>query len=259
MNLENNPLFTEENVNAVINLDSEVSKPIVMEYGEGYTRFFALSITNIIIVMILIAFIISPIFCEEYQKSMDSLILTSKNGKTSQILAKIFTGVSIGVLVTFILLGACLLTCLVTYGFEGGLSAIQNYVALLTFNFTMLDAVVLLFITSAFGSFLIVSIGLFLSSITRSAIIPLVVSIVIASLGMFSGINFDIAEKIRFFLPASMGSFWDVVATQLSFNIFGTTVWLYQAVCIVAFSVGSLLLFFAYSNFKKHQVQWFIG
>ena len=104
LNLENNPLFTQENVEIVMELDDKVEKPIIIQYDEGYTRFLALSTSNALIIMILIAFIVSPMFSEEYQKRTDSLILTSKYGKNKQILAKLFTGVSIGVIITFVLM-----------------------------------------------------------------------------------------------------------------------------------------------------------
>ena len=254
LNLENNPLFTQENVEIVMELDNEVEKPIIIQYDEGYTRFLALSTTNALIIMILMAFIVSPIFSEEYQKRTDSLILTSKYGKNKQILAKLFTGVSIGAFITFILMLVCYLACMFAYGFEGANAAIQNYVALITYNFTMLEVVTLLFITTTFGSFLMVAISLFLSSAISKPIATLAISMVIAVLGMINGVTLPGLEKIRYFSPSALGAFGDVI-TQFSWSIFGVNIMLYQAVCIVAFVIGTALLLITYRNFKKHQVE----
>ena len=254
LNLENNPLFTQENVEIVMELDDKVEKPIIIQYDEGYTRFLALSTSNALIIMILIAFIVSPMFSEEYQKRTDSLILTSKYGKNKQILAKLFTGVSIGVIITFVLMLACYLACMLGYGFEGANAAIQNYVGLTTYNFTMLDVVMLLFITTTFGSFFMVAISLFLSSAISKSIAALAISMVIAILGMINGVTLPGFEKVRYFLPTAMGGFWDVT-TQFAWSIFGINIMLYQAVCIVAFVIGTALLILTYRNFKKHQVE----
>ena len=254
LNLENNPLFTQENVEVVMELDTKVEKPIVIQYDEGYTRFLALSTSNALLIMILLAFIISPMFSEEYQKRTDSLILSSKYGKNKQILAKLFTGVSIGVIITFMLMLAGYLACMLAYGFEGTNAAIQNYVGLSTYNFTMLDVVVLLFITTTFGSFLMVAISLFLSSAISKPIAALAISMVIAILGIINGVALPGFEKVRYFLPTALGTFWDVTV-QFSWSIFGINIMLYQAVCMVAFVIGTGLLLLTYGNFKKHQAQ----
>ncbi|ONI46229.1 hypothetical protein AN641_01995 [Candidatus Epulonipiscioides gigas] len=251
-NLENNPLFSDENVEAVINLDQKVEKPIIIQYDTGYERFMALSMTNVLTIMMLIAFIVSPIFSDEYQKGIDNLILTSKNGKKSQSFAKIFTAVSISVIISIISLLVCYYTLMLIYGFEGANSAIQNYIGPLTYNFTMLDCVILLIITTCFGGFLLTGFSLCLSSIFKQSVISLALSVAIVLFGMM---NINGLEKVRYFLPIAMGSFFDVIAVQFSFNIFGVTIWLYQAVCIVAFMVGSLFLVLAYRNFKNHQIK----
>ncbi|MFI3171505.1 MAG: hypothetical protein R3Y58_03905 [Eubacteriales bacterium] len=52
--------------------------------------------------------------------------------------------------------------------------------------------------------------------------------------------------KAQYFLPTAIASF-NTFVMQLSFDIFGLELWLYQAVCIVALGVGSLLLLFTLS------------
>ncbi len=81
LNLENNDSFSQDNVERVIALDSEVQKPFVIQYAGGYYRNLMLSASKAIIIMLFLVFIVSPVFADEYQRGTGSLILTSKNGK----------------------------------------------------------------------------------------------------------------------------------------------------------------------------------
>ncbi|MEG2441955.1 MAG: hypothetical protein RSB37_10655, partial [Acetivibrio sp.] len=71
----------------------------------------------------------------------------------------------------------------------------------------------------------------------------------------FNGIFPNLIKKIRYFLPSPMGTYFDVILNQYSWTIFGIDIWLYQAVCVVAFAVSSLLLVLTYCNFKRHQIK----
>lgn len=73
-------------------------------------------------------------------------------------------------------------------------------------------------------------------------------------LGMLDRIFPSFAEKVRYFLPSPMGTYFDVILNQYSWTILGIDIWLYQAVCIVAVVISSLLLLLTYRNFKRHQV-----
>lgn len=254
VNLENNDLYSQANVETVLALDKEVSKPFTMQYADGYLRFFAFSVTNAFIVMFLIAFILSPIFSEEYQIGTDSLILTSKNGKDSQAFAKLFTAVSFSVAMAFLFLLIGYLQCMMIYGFEGANAQIQLHIPLLTYHFTMIEVAGLLFITTIFGAFLMTGICVCLSSALNKSVVVLAICVIVILLGMFNGLSVPGFEKLRYFLPSSMGTYFDVIVNQFSFHVFGTQVMLYQMVCIVAFVVGSILLLIALRNFKHHQI-----
>ncbi|MEG0693113.1 MAG: ABC transporter permease subunit, partial [Oscillospiraceae bacterium] len=233
LNLENNPAFTTRNVERIIEADSQVQKPFIMESTVGYERFFAFSTTNAFIVMFLIAFILSPIFVNEYSQRTDSLILSSKNGKTSQIYAKVFTGVSFSIAISAIFTFIGYLLCMCVYGFEGANAPVQLHMPLLTYNFTMLEVVMLLFVTTTLASLLMTGICFCLSSSMKNSIVVLAVSVTVVLLGMFNGIFPSFIEKIRYFLPSPMGTYFDVILNQYSWNIFGIDIWLYQAVCVV--------------------------
>lgn len=252
LNLENNPLFTDRNIERIMGIDDEVVKPITLQYHEGYKRFLNMSSVTALCIMILVSFILTPLFSDEHQKRTDSLILTSKNGKNSFIKAKIFTAFSFSLILTTLILAVSYLICMAIYGFDGFNASLQNMIGLVTYNFTLLEVILLLTTTTIFGSFLMMSITLFFSSCTKP-IACLMLSLSVVVLGMFNGLTMEWFVKLRMFLPTAMGTFDDIIS-QLSWNILGADIWSYQAVCIVAFVVGSLLLLFTCHNFKQHQV-----
>ena len=254
LNLENNPNFSPQNIERIIEIDKNVKKPFTMEYTFGYERFFTLSTTNAFIIMFLVAFILSPIFVNEYSQKTDSLILASKNGKRSQILAKIFTGVSFSILLTLFLSLLGYVLCMLIYGFDGANAPMQLHMPLITYNFTMIELVILLCVTTAFGSLLMTGICLFLSSVANRSIVVLAISITIILLGMFNNIFPNSIHKVKFFFPSAMGTYFDVILHQYSWNILGIDLWLYQAVCFVALVIGSSLLIVSYHKFKNHQI-----
>lgn len=253
INLTNNPLFSDSDVEKIIEMDKEVQKPFIMAYKDGYQRFFSLSVTTIVIILFVISFCISPIFNEEYSKKTDSLILTSKNGKKSFIYAKIFTSISVSFILTLLFIFSTYFTCMAIYGFDGTNAQIQLLIPAITYPFTMLDATILVTITSLFGAFLHTTICMLISSFTKSSIIPMAITSVLILVGLFNGINNEFFIKLRHFLPSAMGNFGDITL-QLVFDVFGIQIMLYQIVCIVSFIVGIMFLLFAIQNFKKHQV-----
>lgn len=252
LNLENNPLFTDKNIERVMEIDNEVVKPFTLQYHEGYRRFLNMSSVNALCIMILVCFILSPLFSDEHQKKTDSLILTSKNGKRSFIKAKIFTAFSCSAAITLLILAVAYLICMLIYGFDGFNASLQNMIGLVTYNFTLAEVILLLTVTTIFGSFLMMSITLFFSSCTKP-ITCLMLSLSVVVLGLFNGLTMEWFVKLRMFLPTAMGIFDDII-TQLTWSILGADIWSYQAVCMVAFVVGSVLLLLTSRNFKRHQV-----
>ncbi len=253
-NLENNSMFTQENVERVIAIDDAVEKPFVLEYVDGYYRYIQLSQTNTILIILLICFIISPIFSNEYQTGTANLILTSKNGKKSQIFAKMFTSISLAALLVVGVLLACYIAMILFYGNHGANAQIQLLIPLITYHFTLLEVCILLFITTLFGAVFMTAVAMLISSVSRKSFIALTACVVFNIAFMYKlPINNDFYYTVLKFFPYAMGNSNEML-TQLSFTILGVDIWLYQAVCIVALVVSSVLLLLIYENFKQHQV-----
>lgn len=252
-NLTNNPFFSDSDIKKIMSLDTEVEKPFTMYYTDGYERFLVLSITTSLMALLVLSFSLSPIFSNEYAMGTDALILTTKNGKNTLIQAKIFSSLVFTFSLMLLFNLVVYFSSMAIYGFDGGIAQIQLMIPALTYNFTMIETVILIIITSLFAAFLHTSLCLFVSSLSNNSIVPMTITTVLLILGMFNGPSIEFFVKLKCFLPISMGSFWDMT-TQYVFNIFSLQIMLYQAVCIVALIVGTLLLAGSYRNFKTHQV-----
>lgn len=253
-NLTNNPSYSASDVEQILAMDKDVQKPFVMAYTDGYQRFFALSITTMMAILFLISLIISPIFSREYSRHTDSLILTSKNGKRSLIYAKIFASLSISTGVTMIFLMSMYLTCMGIYEFDGAHAQIQLLIPLLTYDWTLLETAGLLLGTSLLGGVLHTAICMSVSAYAKKTIMPMAVSTILIMIGMFNGIQLPFFEEVRYFLPISMGSFYDTLSTPLIINWFGVGIPLYQAICIGACTMSALLIMATIRGFRRHQV-----
>ncbi len=253
-NLENNPLFSPSDIEKVMQLDTNVQKPFIMHYSDGYQRFFALSLITMAILLFSISFCLSPIFSNEYSKQMDSLILTSKNGRKTFLHAKLFMSISFSFFLSLLFIFSAYFVCMGIYGFEGTHAQIQLLLPAITYNFTMLDVTLLLIITSLFGAFLHTGICMFISAFSKNPIIPMTITSILILAGMSNiGSNSVFFMKARYFLPSTMGSFFDIT-TQLVFTIFNIQFMLYQMACLIAAILGILFFIVAVQRFKRHQV-----
>ncbi len=244
--------WNEKQTEYVLSINESVNEPFVFQYANGYKSFLGVTLMVIILIaFFLISFIISPVFSYEYNKNMDSLILTTKNGKKSVIYAKIFVTFTIGAFLTLALMCFSLLVTLGIYGFDGGLGQIQLYVNFSVYDFTFIQVVALLFVTATIGGIFHASLCMVVSAFTEKSIIPMTVSIIaIAMSGSFSGV--PILEKVLMFLPQSISRF-DYVIQPVVFNFFGMSFMFYQALFIIVIPIIILFGVITFNRFKNYQ------
>lgn len=96
-----------------------LGKEVVMEYSRGWTAFFDILVIGLVIGSIVIIFSISIVFANESQSKMLQLLFTTKEGKRTDIYAKIAAAytVSLGVWSGVVILD--FLLCGMVYGFDG--------------------------------------------------------------------------------------------------------------------------------------------
>lgn len=105
--------------------DSDVKNSLVWGYTEGCASTISVILSSMLIIGFIIVIAISPVYSDEYTSGMDSLILTSRFGKTKVIYAKMAASIIFGL--SLALFSIIMLTVLFTinYGFTGWEASVQ--------------------------------------------------------------------------------------------------------------------------------------
>lgn len=117
--------------------------PMPLTYGKiqnGWGDSVGIIYVVAILSMICIAATLSGVFSEETQLHTDALIFSSRNGKTRLVTAKLFAGITVGMLETLILLIACVGTEFAISGFSGGETSVQFFVGPTAMDMTVRQA-----------------------------------------------------------------------------------------------------------------------
>ncbi len=252
-NLTNNPLWSSTDVDIVLAMDRSVTKPFVMAYNDGYERTFALTSLTILLTLFMLSYSLSPIMSLEYRYGTDALILSSRNGKIFLTLAKLFVAFSFSLFLFLFYFMTAFITCLIIYGTEGLHSSLQLIIPLNTYAFTVFDCLILVMITGLVGTFLHTSICLFLSAKSQNPVIPMAVSTALIIIGLFNGINAPVIGKLRYLLPSSLGSFYEIIK-PLIYHIGPFQFPLYQWGILFGLGVTLLLTFTSFYTFRNHQI-----
>ena len=116
-------------------------------------------------------------FIIEYNSNMDGLIKATKNGKKQLVISKfIAAGVSASI-VNLSILYTMVLRALVSLNFKGLDTPLKNlwYFGNSGSNVTVIQMILMMTINIIIGSFLLAALGLFLSSISKNAIVPFLI------------------------------------------------------------------------------------
>ncbi|MDB8794160.1 hypothetical protein PN290_11440 [Romboutsia sp. 1001216sp1] len=116
-------------------------------------------------------------FIIEYNSNMDGLIKATKNGKKQLVISKfIAAGVSASI-VNLSILYTMVLRALVSLNFKGLDTPLKNlwYFGNSGSNITVIQMILMMTINIIIGSFLLAALGLFLSSISKNAIVPFLI------------------------------------------------------------------------------------
>lgn len=237
-------------------LDDIVKKPFVLACTDGYTRFFSIMYTTGIVACFVAAICLSPIFASEYTTKTDQLILSSRNGKKSLILAKLFTGLTLSGGICSSLTILTYFECMMVFGVDGANTPIQLYLPLSTYPLTMLQMAVIFSLCILFANLLMSSIALLLSAKLKTpfGVIIIMSILTIAPMFMNASESNAVQHNMLALLPTNMMGLW-MVTSPFLFEVFGCVLQPYIFMPMFAGIVTVFLMPFSYRMFKNHQIQ----
>ena len=216
-------------------------------YADIFNKYYGLApLIGIIMFMIF-----AGSYVTEYSSNMDNLIKTTKNGRKQIVLAK---SIANGIAVSLINISIFLLMSLKAFRlfkFKGLDTPLKNlwYFGKSGSNITVIQMVIIMIITIIAGSFLFAQLGLFLSSISKKAVMPFFVGGIIMGLPYFSdfyGISQLFPKDVVGFTPL-----WGMYSCQLIRYKVPSFVFLTFGLIVI---VGSIVLYkFTFNTFSKER------
>ena len=231
---------------------NQINTPLTFEYADGYWQTYSMVYTAAIVSCFAIAVCVAPIFAGEYTSKVSQLILSSKKGKSTVVLAKIFTGLSAGVIIAA---GAVLLndiTLLCIYGTGGAGSAVQIYNIMMPYALTAAQVTIVQGICAVAGGLFAAAIIMALSAKLKTPFGVLGIFSVILIAPMFiNPPDIKWVEQLLALLPGEMSAIWNVVWEP--YDLFGLILRPYVFIPIFALLAAGGLGYIAYKGFQKYQ------
>ena len=249
--------FSDNEKDFWLNRISSIETPYEYGYHAGWEML--LNCAELFIIGIIgICICVSGTFSGEYQSGADSIILSSRYGKSKLITAKILAAFVYSLLIftLFVLVGCGIQ--LVTFGTDGWDLPIQVLNSITPYSLTLLEATLIEVATLYLILLGMVSVTLLLSAKMKSSVPVLVINILIMMLPMFFGISetSGIWNRILVLLPyraaqpvfsSDFYSYFGYPLGGLIFDIVTIRMLLYV---VIAF----LCMPFAKQTWKRHQV-----
>ncbi|MBD5457675.1 MAG: ABC transporter permease [Lachnospiraceae bacterium] len=108
--------IAESDLGAVMEI---TGKEIILEYYKGWKAFVIVLYVGMVVGSILVIFAVSPLFANERQIRMLSLLFTAKEGKKKDVVIKIGAALTVSVCIWAVIFLLDLLLCGVVYGLDG--------------------------------------------------------------------------------------------------------------------------------------------
>ena len=249
--------FSDSDKNFWLDRISSIHTPYEYSYHAGWRML--LSCLELFVVGIIgICICVTGTFSGEYQCGADSIILSSRYGKSKLVTAKIMAAFVYSVLVfTLFIITGCGIQ-LATFGTDGWNLPIQALNSIAPYSLSLLGATLTAVVTLYFVLLGMVSLTLLLSAKMKSSVPVLAIIILIMMLPMFLGISetSGIWNRILVLLPyrATQPVFSNDFYGYFGYP-FGRVIFDIVTVRIVVYMVIVLLCVpFARNAWKKHQV-----
>ncbi|MCC0634572.1 ABC transporter permease [Clostridioides sp. ZZV15-6388] len=245
--------YTQKEKEFWLSKNKKINEPYLNGYYEGW-NYFLLGRDLLIFTILAICISIASVFSGEYQSGTDSLILSSKYGKTKVITAKIISSFLFGTIVftinTIISIGILLLS----FGVDGWNLPLQLTVSSTPYPVTFLQATLLSILVIYMILIALIGFTLLLSSCMKSPFPVLITDIALLFIPLFlkySETNWLYNQILRI-LPSNAISF--SFSEYINYRFGSLIIDLPTMIIFTGLILSIIILPFIKNNFRKHQV-----
>lgn len=231
--------FTKEEKDFLIQNYENLKTPFYYEYIDGWSALLQNISTFILILALVIGFLVSGIFSDEFQTKADSIFFSTKLGRNKGVLSKM--GVGFMITSVFYLFFVLLYTgiVLLVLGTDGANCPIQLDLWRSVYNITILQAYLLIVLGGYVGTLFASLLAMLISAITHSTTTAIIVPFVVLCAFPFLSRIITLPQLCSFFPDQLLEIYIDIKESGL-INLGGkvTTIAsfiipLYAIICLI--------------------------
>ncbi|EQF65595.1 ABC-2 transporter family protein, partial [Clostridioides difficile CD196] len=176
--------YTQKEKDFWLSKNKDIEEPYLNGYYQGW-NYFLLARDLLIFTIMAVCISIASVFSGEYQSGADSVVLTSKYGKTKVITAKIISSFLFGTIIFVINTIVSIGILLLSFGIDGWNLPLQLTTSSIPYPYTFLQAILLSVLIIYMILILLISFTLLLSSYMKSPFPVLITNIILLFVPIF--------------------------------------------------------------------------
>lgn len=246
--------FTENQKNFMIQQYKNLETPFYYEYVDGWAALLQNISTFILILALVIGFLVSGIFSDEFQIKADSIFFSTRLGRNKGVLAKMSAGICITSIfyVVFVLLYTFIV--LLVLGVDGANCPVQLDLWRSIYNVTFLQAYLFIVSGGYVGTLFASILAMLVSAITRSTATAIIMPFIVLCAFPFLSRIITLPEVCSFFPDQLLEIYIDIKESGFIelggkvMTIAAVIVPIYAAVCLILQPV-------LYKVYKKAEIK----
>lgn len=171
--------FSSEQKKFLIRQYEELVTPLRYEYIDGWSALLQNISTFILILALIIGFLVSGIFSDEFQNKADSIFFSAKLGRNKGILSKVGAGFLITTVFYIVFILFYTLIVLLVLGMDGANCPIQLDMWRSTYNISFIQAYFFIAAGGYIGTLFASTLAMLVSAVTRSTPTAIIVPFVV--------------------------------------------------------------------------------
>lgn len=246
--------FTQPEKNFWLKMNESVKEPFTYGYAKGWINL--IDSTGLWFFLVLaICVCIAPVFATEYQTGMDSLIFTSKYGKSKVIGAKILASFLYGSIVFVINVVLSMAVILIPYGTDGWNLPIQIMDTVCPYPLNFMEAILLYIVIAYLIVLAFISFNLVLSASMKSPYPVLIIDAILLIIPFFMSYS-DTSYVYNHVFPLLPTKALEMSLSYYTDYKLGAMIISWPTMIMLVYLIVALaLLPVVWIKFRKHQIK----
>lgn len=229
---------------------SKVDVPLNYTPADSWITMSLYATTYAIILIIVISFITSGIFSEDFKLKSDAIFFSTKLGRSRGTKTKIVTGIFMATIVYW---GSMLVLSIISFammGVSGANSPIQIEYSYCMYNYTFIQRYFVILLAGYIGSILASVLTMLISAKTHSALVSLCIPLILFVVSPFIGrvLPFDNFFKIT---PDQLINIYNCIRIPLIYQFAGRVVMQIPMIMMLYSVIAIIIIPFIYLTFSK--------